>query len=124
MRAVNTLPRRESQSSPRSDLAAHAALRTAIDARLVLLQVDTVETIAVIAVAAGEPAAASRLLAATNAERDRRGYLGRTLSAASMSNIAELQADQESAWTEGSALTLSEAIDLAERSAFGVGAGG
>jgi DNA-binding NarL/FixJ family response regulator len=109
--------------------AAHEALRIAGDAGLRLLQIDALEAVAAVALAADEHTRAARLLAAADAHRHRRGYRGRFTSAVPASARAQLAADHADAWAEGAALTVAEATALAQRSrgprgrpSFGVGA--
>jgi predicted ATPase/class 3 adenylate cyclase/DNA-binding CsgD family transcriptional regulator len=96
--------------------AAHEALRTAKAAGLPLFQIDALEAVAAVALAAGDKTRAARLLASADTERERRGYRGRLTSAVPTSACARLAADHAGAWDEGTALTLEEAIALGQRS--------
>jgi predicted ATPase/class 3 adenylate cyclase/DNA-binding CsgD family transcriptional regulator len=95
--------------------AAHEALRTAADAGLRLIHVDALEAVAAVALTADDHTRATRLVAAADAERRRRGYRGRFTSAVPASLVAQPAADHAQAWDEGRALTLEEATAFAQR---------
>ena len=99
-----------------ADDAAHEALRTASEAGLRLIHVDALEAVAAVALTADDPTKASRLVAAADAERRRRGYRGRLTSAIPASLSAQLAADHAAAWHEGANLSLEDATALAQRS--------
>jgi DNA-binding CsgD family transcriptional regulator len=112
-----------------ADDAAHRALQLAGTAGLRLIQVDALESVAAVALAGGDPTRAARLLAATSAERGRRGYHGRFTSPVSAPTVGRLAGEHPAAWSEGARLTLDEATELARRRRgprgrprFGIGA--
>jgi predicted ATPase/DNA-binding SARP family transcriptional activator len=96
-----------------ADAAAHRALGTAADAGLRLIQIDALETIAVVALAAGDHADAAVLLATTTAERQRRGYLGRVTTPATQNLVERLAAAQPLAWSRGAGQSLQTATSRA-----------
>jgi hypothetical protein len=88
------------------DIAAAAgraehALRTAAEAGLRLVEIDALETVAVVRLAAGDAAAAARILGATTADRERRGYLGRLTTPATRSMVDSAASAQAGAWHAG-----------------------
>jgi predicted ATPase/DNA-binding SARP family transcriptional activator len=85
---------------------AHDALHLARRAGLVLIQIDALETIALVT----DPAQAARLLGATTAERQRRGYRGRLTTAASQSFVDRFTSTHADAWNVGTAESLDDAI--------------
>ncbi|HEY1281472.1 MAG TPA: hypothetical protein VGF22_17470, partial [Acidimicrobiales bacterium] len=89
--------------------AAHHALRTAAEAGLVLIQIDALETVAVVAAARDDHDSAVTLLAAATAERERRGYRGRLTTPATEGLIEQLASAHADAWTAGAAASLEEA---------------
>jgi hypothetical protein len=99
-----------------ADAAAHRALRTATGAGLPLIQIDAVETIAVTASATGDYTAAARLVGATTAERQRRGYLGRLTTPATQSLVDQLASTHAGAWNAGAAESLERVMPASEAS--------
>ncbi len=77
------------------------ALRAAASARLPLLEIDSLETVAVIHHAAGDDAVAAHILGATTTERARRGYRGRFTTPANQSLVDTLAATHRTAWRAG-----------------------
>jgi hypothetical protein len=94
-----------------ADVAADRALRLATAAGLPLILIDALETVAVIAVAGGDHIEAARLLGATTAERQRRGYFGR-LTPATQSLVDQFASTQTSAWNAGAALSLEQVMTM------------
>jgi predicted ATPase/DNA-binding SARP family transcriptional activator len=92
-----------------ADAAADRALQTAAGTGLVLIQIDALETVAVVAAARDDHETAVGLLAATATERHRRGYVGRFTTPASQALVDSLASAHADAWTAGAAASLDEA---------------
>jgi predicted ATPase/DNA-binding SARP family transcriptional activator len=89
-----------------ADGTADHALRTAADAGLRLIEINALETIATVALATHDEAAAARVLASTTAERERRGYRGRFTTPATQELVERLAAAQPAAWSKGASQSL------------------
>jgi predicted ATPase len=110
----------------RPDDAAEQALRAlevATATGLTLLRIDALETLAAISLAEGDRADAARLLGATTADRERRGYLGRLSTPITLSMLRVLEHEQAGAWAEGVAASLDEATAWASAGHSTTGAG-
>jgi predicted ATPase/class 3 adenylate cyclase/DNA-binding CsgD family transcriptional regulator len=100
---------------------AHDALACAAEVEAYLLTPDTLECLAGLAGDAGSHREATRLFGAAHAIRERRGAVrlklwdaGYEASVAALRNAMD-QADFESAWAEGAAMSTEEAIAYAQR---------
>ena len=99
-----------------ADGAAHDALRIASAAGLRLVQIDALGAVAAVAARSRHPAHAARLLAAASTARERHHSRGRLTAGASTTLADHLARCEPAAWTDGLALTLDDATDLAQRS--------
>ncbi len=94
---------------------AHQALVVAADNELWVAAVNALEAIGTMLLNHGRAADGARLLAASQAERDRMGYQHRFAHRDAYVTTAHHSARSTLAWAEGTTLGLNEAIEFAQR---------
>jgi DNA-binding CsgD family transcriptional regulator len=105
---------RESDQRLALDLA-HQALTLATDHNLMLIAIDALEAIGVLLAEAGREREAARILGAAHVARVGRGYSFRFAHRERyVTPLAERLSPSE-AWAEGVAITMDEAVELAQR---------